>query len=44
MELEPFLNMTGTKAYMNGKPAPDGKYKMGFWDYFIVKNGIIIKS
>lgn len=44
VELEPFVNMTGTKAYMNGKPAPDGKYKMGFWDYFIIKNGVIIKS
>ncbi len=44
VELEPFINMTGTKAYMNGKPAPDGRYKLGFWDYFIVKDGIIIKS
>lgn len=44
VELEPFINMTGTKAFMNGKPAPDGKYKLGWWDYFIVKNGIIIKS
>lgn len=45
VDLEPFINMTGTKAFMNGKPAPDGRYELGFWDgYFIVKNGIIIKS
>lgn len=44
VELEPFTNMTGTKAYMNGKPAPDGRYNLGFWDYFVIKDGIIIKS
>lgn len=42
--LERFINMTGTKAFQDGKPAPDGRYKLGFWDYFEVTDGIITKS
>jgi hypothetical protein len=44
IELEPFINMNGTKAFLNQQPAPDGRYKMGFMDYIEIKNGIITKS
>lgn|SRR5690606_16366503 len=30
------------KVYLNNRLAPDGKYKIGFMDYIIVKNGVII--
>jgi hypothetical protein len=42
VELEPYKQLKGTKAYLNGKPAPDGRYSYSFWEYFIVKDGIII--
>ena len=42
--LERFISMTGTKAFQDGKPAPDGRYKFGFWDYFEVTDGIITAS
>jgi hypothetical protein len=29
---------------MNGKLAPDGRYKFGFLWYVEIKNGIIIKA
>ncbi len=31
----------GAKAYLNEKPAPDGKYKLGFMWYIYLKNGIV---
>ncbi len=33
IELEPYLNLDGTKAFSNGQPASDGKYKIGFMQY-----------
>jgi hypothetical protein len=44
VELEPYNNLNGTKVYLKGKTAPDGKYKLSWWEYFIVKDGVIIKS
>jgi hypothetical protein len=44
IELEPYNNLNGTKAYLEGKPAPDGKYKLNWWEYFLIKDGLIIKS
>jgi hypothetical protein len=32
------------KAYVNGKPAPDGKYKIGLLWYVYIKDGIISKT
>ncbi|MBK8847586.1 MAG: hypothetical protein IPO27_14005 [Bacteroidetes bacterium] len=31
----------GKKAFMNGKSAPDGKYKFGFLWYVHIKNGVV---
>jgi hypothetical protein len=44
IELEPYLNLNGTKAFFNGQPASDGKYKIGFMQYIEIKNGIVVKS
>jgi hypothetical protein len=33
----------GRKAFLNGKPAPDGKYKLGFMWYVHIKNGEVLK-
>ncbi len=44
VELEPYVNIIGTKAFINEKPAPDGKYKYGWLQYLIIYNGIIIKD
>lgn len=44
IELEPYLNLDGTKAFVNGQPAFDGKYKIGFMQYIEIRNGIVVKS
>jgi hypothetical protein len=44
IEIEPCLHLKGQKAFFNGNPAPDGKYKYGFLQSFTVENGIIIKG
>ncbi len=33
----------GRKVLANGKPAPDGKYKLGFMWYLYVKDGFVLK-
>ena len=33
----------GYTVFLNNKPAPDGKYRMGVMDYIHVKNGLIHK-
>jgi hypothetical protein len=33
----------GKKAFINGKPAPTGKYKFGFLWYVHIENGIVTK-
>lgn len=30
------------KVYQNGSPANDGKYKLGFMNYIVIKNGLIV--
>ncbi len=30
------------KVYQNGSPAKNGKYRLGFMDYIIVRNGLIV--
>ncbi|MBI1343872.1 MAG: hypothetical protein GC171_13145 [Terrimonas sp.] len=44
VEIEPCINMKGQKAFMNGQPAPDGRYKFGFLWYVEIRNGVVIKS
>ncbi len=44
VEIPPCISFKGQPAYMNGRPAPDGKYSMGLFSSFTVKNGIIIKG
>lgn len=44
IELEPYLNLNGTKAFANGQPAFDGKYKIGFMQYIEIRDGIVVKS
>lgn len=44
IELEPYLNLNGTKAFANGQPAFDGKYKIGFMQYIEIRGGIVVKS
>jgi hypothetical protein len=36
------IPLTNNKVYQNDSPASDGKYKLDFMHYIIVKNGIII--
>lgn len=44
VEIEPCINLKGQNAFMNGHPAPDGKYKFGFlWTVEII-NGVVIKG
>jgi hypothetical protein len=44
LEIPPCLNFKGQKAFLNGEPAPDGKYKYSFMSYFHIKGGVIIKG
>lgn len=44
VEIEPCIHLKGQKAFMNGKPAPDGRFKFGFLWYVEIKNGIVIKG
>ena len=44
LAIPPCLNFKGQKAFLNGEPAPDGKYKYSFMSYFHIKDGIIIKG
>jgi curved DNA-binding protein CbpA len=46
IEIEPcvHLELKGKKAFMNGRLAPDGRYKFGFLWYVEIKNGIVIKA
>jgi len=37
----PFI---GDKAYINGKPSPDGIYKLGFMWYVHIKHGKVAKT
>lgn len=39
-------SLKGQKAYMNGRPAPDGKYNFGFGFLFdvVIKDGVVIKA
>lgn len=34
----------GDKVFINGKPAPDGKYKLAFFWYAHIKNGVIFDT
>lgn len=42
VEIEPCISFKGKNVFLNGQPAPNGKYKYGLSSYFIVENGIII--
>jgi hypothetical protein len=44
LEIPPCINFKGQKAFLDGEPAPDGKYKYSFMSYFHIKDGIIIKG
>jgi curved DNA-binding protein CbpA len=44
VEIEPCINFKGKKAFMFGRPAPDGRYKFGFLWYVTIKDGIVIKG
>jgi hypothetical protein len=44
IEIPPCISFKGQPAYMNGRPAPDGKYSIGLFSSFTVKDGIIIKG
>jgi len=44
VEIEPCIHLKGQRAFINGLPAPDGKYKFGFLWYVEIKNGIVIKG
>ncbi len=44
VEIEPCIHLKGQKAFMNGRPAPDGRYKFGFLWHVEIKNGIVIKG
>jgi len=44
VEIEPCIHLKGQNAFMNGQPAPDGKYKFGFLWTVEIKNGIVIKG
>jgi len=39
--LSDFCPVSGDKAFIDGKPAPDGKYKLGFSRYVYIKDGNI---
>jgi hypothetical protein len=42
VEIVPCIRLKGQNAYMNGQPAPDGRYKFGFLWYVEIKNGIVV--
>lgn len=44
VEIEPCIHLKGQNAFMNGQPAPDGKYRFGFLWTVEIKNGIVIKG
>ena len=44
LEIPPCLSFKGQKAFMNNRPAPDGKYRFGMFSSIIVQDGIIIKG
>lgn len=45
MEHEPHVYpFSGDKAYIDGEPAPDGKYKLEYLYCVHVKNGVIVKK
>ena len=44
VEIEPCIHIKGQRAFMNGQPAPDGRYKFDFLWYVEIRNGIVIKS
>lgn len=44
IEIALCIHLKGQKAFMNGQPAPDGKYKFGFLWYVQIKDGIVIKG
>ena len=41
-QTNPFYVDIGSFAFVNGKPATDGKYKLGFLKFIIIKNGRVI--
>lgn len=42
LNFENAIPAMNNKVYINDLPAEDGKYKLGFMDYIIVNNGIIV--
>lgn len=38
------LPQIGTKINMNGKPAPDGSYRLGYLQYIHVRNGVVFRE
>ena len=42
LSFEGAIPAMNNKVYKNDLPAEDGKYKLGFMDYIIVDNGIIV--
>jgi len=42
--IENITHFKGDKAFFKGKPAPDGRYKIGFLRYVIIKNGEVEKT
>ena len=44
IEVPPCINFKGQRAYMNGRPAPDGTYRMGLFSSITIMNGLIIKG
>jgi hypothetical protein len=44
IEIPACISFKGQPAYLNGNPAPDGTYNIGFFSSITVKNGIIIEG
>jgi DnaJ-class molecular chaperone len=44
IEIEPCRFLKGKRAFLDGSPAPDGKYKFGFLWYVQIKNGVVVKE
>lgn len=44
LEIPPCISFKGQKAFMNNRPAPNGKYRFGMFSSIIVQDGIIIKG
>ncbi len=44
LEIPPCISFKGQTAFMNNRPAPDGKYRFGMFSSIIVQDGIIIND